>query len=193
MLIRSATLVDLNACLALDADSQTDHVWQMDQRRETGRIAVRFQIVRLPRVMRMAYPRPRDDLLSCWEKESLILVATEKPAVEYDKEWADTVEDQEPAPIFGYCQLDACAWQDSGWINHLIVDRRLRRRNVGTALLTASVAWGRHKKLGQLMIAVQTKNYPAISFCEKHGFAFCGFHDQYFPNRDIALFFALRI
>ena len=61
MLIRPATLADLNTCLALEADSQTDHVWQMDQRRENEGLAVRFQTVRLPRVMRVAYPRPRDD------------------------------------------------------------------------------------------------------------------------------------
>ena len=62
MLIRSAQLSDLNACLALDPNSQTDHVWQMDAREEADGRVVRFHTVRLPRVMRVAYPRQRDDL-----------------------------------------------------------------------------------------------------------------------------------
>ena len=104
MLLRVATLADLNPCLALDADSQTDHVWQMDKREIGGMIAVRFQAVRLPRAMRVAYPRRRDDLLSCWESGSLILVASDKAAV--DAETAEYVEAQEvEAPqVYAYCQ-----------------------------------------------------------------------------------------
>jgi hypothetical protein len=40
---------------------------------------------------------------------------------------------------------------------------------------------------------MQTKNYPAISFCQKHGMTFCGFNDRHFANQDIALFFALAL
>jgi GNAT superfamily N-acetyltransferase len=193
MLIRLATLDDLESCLELDADSQTDHVWQMEQRHDNGRISVRFHAIRLPRVMRVAYPRPRDDLLSCVERGSMVLVATERAADDQDEDWLSEEGAQPPSRIYGYCQLDAAPWQAIGWIGHLIVDRQLRRQSIGTALLTACIAWGRHRRLGQLMVAIQTKNYPAISFCEKHGFSFSGFNDQYFPNRDIALFFSLKI
>ena len=60
-------------------------------------------------------------------------------------------------------------------------------------MLKAAQAWGQQEGLKRLMVAVQTKNYPGISFCEKHGFVFCGFNDHYFVNRDIALFFSLKI
>jgi GNAT superfamily N-acetyltransferase len=193
MLIRLATQADVEACLALDADSQTDHVWQMDQRKEGDGTVVRFQTVRLPRIMRVAYPRSRDDLLACLEIGSTILVATDKPAPEPEGEEIELAEALEPPQIYGFCQLDSLAWQRTCWISHLAVDRRMRRRDIGSALVQASVAWGRHHKFERLMIAVQTKNYPGISFCEKRGFTFCGFNDQYFPNRDIALFFSLRI
>jgi GNAT superfamily N-acetyltransferase len=194
MLIRQAVLADLNGCLAVDADSQTDHVWQMDERTENASIAIRFHTIRLPRVMRVTYPRGRDDLLSCWENGSTILVASDKPTPASDTEWTEADQESPAVPrIFAYCQLDICHWQKVGWVNHLIVDRRLRRRGIGTVLLRTSIAWGKQHRLERLMIAIQTKNYPAISFCEKHGFSFCGFNDHYFPNRDIALFFALRI
>jgi GNAT superfamily N-acetyltransferase len=191
MLIRSAVLSDLNTCLALDANSQTDHVWQMDAREEHGATVIRFYTVRLPRVMYVTYPRQRRDLLSCWQGEATVLVATNAPAVEQVADQLDL--DVGLAPVFGYCQLDVSSWQRVGWISHLVVDRPFRRHGIGTALLHASVAWGREKGLQRLMIAVQTKNYPGISFCEKLGFTFCGFNDHYFVNRDIALFFSLKI
>jgi GNAT superfamily N-acetyltransferase len=193
MLLRAATLGDLDACLALDADSQTDHVWQMDERRENGGIAIRFRTVRLPRVMRVAYPRRRDDLVSCWENGSLVLVTSDGPANDEEADPAADVPDREPPRVYAYCQLDASTWQRTGWISHLIVDRGQRRQGIGTAMLKASVLWGRKNRLQRLMLALQTKNYPGIRFCEKHGFVFSGFNDHYYPNRDIALFFSLRI
>ena len=193
MLLRAATLEDLDACIALDADSQTDHVWQMDERRENGGILIRFQTVRLPRVMRVAYPRWRDDLVSCWENGSLVLVASDNPAGDEVGDLAADAQDDEPPRVYAYCQLDASAWQKTGWISHLIVDRHQRRQGIGTAMLKAGVLWGRKNRLQRLMVALQTKNYPGIRFCEKHGCVFSGFNDHYYPNRDIALFFSLRI
>jgi len=184
LLLRSAVLADLGACLELDADSQTDHVWQMDEREENGGRVVRFQTVRLPRVMHVSYPRQRDDLLAAWEGKATVLVTADRREDE---------ETAEPPHILAYCQLDACAWQDAGWISHLIIDRPHRRKGIATAMLQASVLWARKEGLSRLLMSVQTKNYPAICFCEKNGFAFCGFNDRYYQNRDIALFFALRI
>ncbi len=184
MLIRPAQLTDLNDCLTLHANSQTEHVWQMEEREEHDSIAIRFQQVRLPRVMRVTYPRRRDDLLSCWENGALVFVAADRPIA---------TAEEEPDTIYGYCQLDVCSWQQAGWISHLIIDRRVRRNGLGTALLKTAAAAGKKAGLQRLMIAVQTKNYPGISFCEKHGFSFCGYNDYYFVNRDIALFFALKI
>jgi ribosomal protein S18 acetylase RimI-like enzyme len=192
MLIRSALLYDLQACLALDANSQTDHVWQMDAREEGDSRAIHFHTVRLPRVMRVAYPRQRDDLLACWDNGSSVLVASDRRADASAVDWDETGGDEMPR-VFGYCQLDPFPWQQAGWISHLIVDRPFRRRGIGTAMITASKAWGQQQGLQRLMIAVQTKNYPGISFCEKQGFVFCGFNDHYFVNRDIALFFSLKI
>ena len=194
MLIRSAVLTDLNACLALDANSQTDHVWQMDARDEAEGKVIHFHTVRLPRVMRVVYPRQRDDLLACWQDSSTVLVASDRRTEEIEIEGPDETEETEDLPrVFAYCQLDAAAWQKTGWIEHLIVDRPARRRGIGSAMITAAKTWAKQQDLKRLMIAVQTKNYPGISFCEKQGFVFCGFNDHYFLNRDIALFFSLKI
>jgi len=198
MLLRAADLIDLGACLVLDADSQTDHVWQMDEREENGGRAVRFQTVRLPRVMHVSYPRDRDDLLAAWEGGSTVLVTVERSAGERAGLHEEGLPDAEPPDealphILAYCQLDACAWQGAGWISHLIVDRPHRRRGIATAMLQACRLWARKEGLQRLMVSVQTKNYPAICFCEKNGLAFCGYNDRYYENRDIALFFTLWV
>jgi ribosomal protein S18 acetylase RimI-like enzyme len=41
-----------------------------------------------------------------------------------------------------------------------------------------------------MTLEIQTKNHPAISFAQKHGFQFCGYNERYYPNGDIALFFS---
>jgi GNAT superfamily N-acetyltransferase len=156
-------------------------------------MVVRFQTIRLPRVMRVSYPRRRDDLLSCWENGSTVLVTSDKRVVDTDQEQTTSVSNTRPASIYAYCQLDACTWQQAGWISHLIVDRRYRRMGIGRAMVRASILWGKNLGLRRLMVALQTKNYPGICFCEKHGFVFSGFNDHYYINGDIALFFTLRI
>ena len=193
MLLRAATLADLDACISLNADSQTDHVWQMEEREENGGILVRFQTVRLPRAMHVTYPRRRDDLASCWESGSFVLVTSDKPAVAEREQGGSLSQEEELPRVYAYCQLDALAWQGTGWISHLIVDRPHRRTGIGAAMLRAGILWGRNRGLKRLMAAVQTKNYPGIRFCQKFGFVFSGFNDHYYPNRDIALFFSLRI
>jgi ribosomal protein S18 acetylase RimI-like enzyme len=52
------------------------------------------------------------------------------------------------------------------------------------------VQWARERNLSRLMLDLQTKNYPAISFVQKHGFQFCGYNERYYSNGDIALFFS---
>jgi GNAT superfamily N-acetyltransferase len=192
MLLRSAEQTDMEACLALDADSQTDHVWQMDEREENGGRVIRFQTVRLPRVMHVAYPRCRDDLLAAWEGGATVLVTADRRADELEDEPGMDQEAELPR-VLAYCQLDACAWQGAGWISQLIVDRPHRRRGIATAMVQASKLWARKEGLQRLLVAVQTKNYPAICFYEKSGFKFCGFNDRYYENRDIALFFTLWV
>lgn len=172
LVIRPAELADLDLCLALDPSYSTDFVWQMDLHGEDSQKAVTFRAVKLPRSMRVAYPRDRNQLLAGWKRCDGFLVACQAER------------------IVGYAALSAHAAEGAVWTSDLIVERTLRRRGVGTALLSAAGEWARGRSLHQLLIEAQTKNYPAICFCEKQGLAFCGFNDHYYANQDIAVFFA---
>lgn len=172
VIVRPAILGDLEACLALDNSFTTDYVWQMEGKEKEGEVSITFRTVRLPRTMRVSYPRDNDHLLHNWRKEECFLVADEGGVVR------------------GYIDMTVQAWHMTGWINNLVVTKSSRRRGIGSALLKAAVRWGCEQGLKQVVAETQTKNYPAICFYQKNGFAFCGFSDRYYINQDIALFFA---
>jgi ribosomal protein S18 acetylase RimI-like enzyme len=176
MIIRPADLPDFNACIEIDPSFQTDYVWQMEEREDGDAILIAFRTAHLPRTMRVAYPRTRDSLAEDWGQGGCVLIA-----------------ETESGETLGFLSMMPQGWHDTGWIHHLIVDHRYRRQGVGSALLGAAAQWARECELVKLTVGVQTKNYPAICFFQKHGFAFCGFNDRYYTNQDIALFFALSL
>ena len=173
--VRAALPLDLPHCLAIDPGYTTDHVWQMDSRSQAGQIAVAFRTVRLPREMRVAYPRDARALSAGWQACDAMLVA------------------EDAGGIVGYAALSQRAPQATAWLHDLLGARAVGRTGVCSALLAAAARWGQARSLRWLVLEVQTKNYPAISFCQQHGLTFCGFNDRYFANQDIALFFAQRL
>jgi GNAT superfamily N-acetyltransferase len=175
MIVRPVELTDLNACLALEHSYVTNYVWQMEESEEAGKVTVVFRTARLPRSMRVKYPKDYDNLLESWQQGECFLVA------------------EEDGEVYGYLDMSVQSWHLTGWVDHLAVAKSYRRQGIGTALLKKAAEWSRQRGLKRLMLEIQTKNYPAICFCQKNGFAFCGFNDRYYTNQDIALFFARNI
>lgn len=175
MNIRSAQVRDLDACLALDESFETEYVWQMDTTRANGSIQLGFRTTRLPRAMKVPINAPRDYIADHFEQGECVLVAEEYPR------------------IVGYVDATLDPAQRVVWIQSLVVASDQRRQKIGTRLLQLTMEWARDKKLRAVMAGISTKNYPASTFLQKQGFAFCGFNDQYYHNRDIALFFSCTI
>lgn len=173
--IRPATAEDIPLLVALDHDYVSDYVWQMDvQQAEDGQlplVGVNFRQVRLPRSVKVDYPRTRSSFLETWMSRSGILVAL--------------LQDQ---PI-GYCGLMLELTPQTVWMTDLAVMRRARRQGVGSALVLAGLEWSHQHGCQRLVLEMQPKNYPAICLAQKLGFDFCGYVDRYFSNQDIALFF----
>jgi len=175
MIIRPAELTDLKACLEIAHSYVTDHVWQMEESEGKGQVTVIFRTARLPRSMRVSYPKDYDNLLASWRRGECFLVA------------------EEDGVVRGYLDMSVQSWHLTAWVDNLAVAQDHRRQGIGTTLLKKAAEWARQRGLGRLMLEIQTKNYPAICFCQKNGLAFCGFNDRYYTNQDIALFFARSI
>jgi len=171
--VRPAASADLPHLTALDHGYSTDYVWQMDAREENEQTSITFRTVRLPRSMRVAFPRDSQQLLEAWNRRVCFLVA------------------EEAGLLKGYLHLTLAAAPETGWIADFAVDRRFRRSGVGSVLLASAAHWARQNNLGRLIVETQSKNYPAICFAQKHGMAFCGYNDRYYPNQDVALFFGM--
>lgn len=171
--VRPAASADLPPLTALDHGYSTDTVWQMDAREESGQTSITFRTVRLPRSMRVAFPRDSQQLLEAWNRRVCFLVA------------------EEAGLLKGYLNLTLAAAPETGWVADFAVDRRFRRSGVGSVLLASATHWARQNHLRRLVLETQSKNYPAICFAQKHGMAFCGYNDRYYPNQDVALFFGM--
>lgn len=175
MRVRPAGPEDLEACAALNHSYITDRVWQMDARGRSESITVTFRVVRLPRETRFDYPLWGESLLAGWRRRDGFLVAEEDECIR------------------GYVTLTSQAEHGIAWIGDLVVDRHLRRRGIGTALLQAAATWGRDQGLVRLVAEMQTKNYPATQFYQSRGLTFCGYNDHCWPGQDIALFFGASL
>jgi ribosomal protein S18 acetylase RimI-like enzyme len=144
----------------------------MEIQSEEGQVGVNFRQIRLPRSVRVEYPRPADRLEHDWTQRAGLLVAL-----------------LEEAPV-GYISLLLNIAPLTAWATDLVVVRRLRRQGIGSALALAAQEWGEAHDCRRLVLEMQPKNYPAISMAQKLGFDFCGYNDRFYANHDIALFFA---
>jgi GNAT superfamily N-acetyltransferase len=171
--VRPAVADDIPTLTSLDHHYTSDHVWQFDfQRdREIDQITANFRKVRLPRAVRVDYPRSPRNLVEEWTSRDGLLVAI-----------------YEDTPV-GYISLITDLPTNTTWVTDLIVERRLRRKGVGSALLLAALEWADHMDCLRLVLEMQLKNHPAIMLALKLGFEFCGYMNHYYKNHETGIFF----
>jgi GNAT superfamily N-acetyltransferase len=173
--IRSAVSTDIADLIDMDHSFSTDHVWQMGYTTDAEEVAVAFREVRLPRPMRVDYPRNPDRLADEWTRKQIFLVA-----------------EHEGRPV-GYLTLSQPPALSSAWISDLVVEVAHRRQGIATHLVDRVRAWCREQGLSRLFMEMQIKNYPAICLARKLGFEFSGYSDHHYLDQEIAIFFSLEI
>ncbi|MGB9641170.1 MAG: GNAT family N-acetyltransferase [Anaerolineales bacterium] len=174
--VRPSVAADLDQILAIEAHYTTQYAWQIElQKDEDGLITAFFRQNRLPRSIRVEYPRTKEIMIADWSRCDGILVGL--------------MEEN----IIGYIVLSLQKAPQTSWVTDLVVHRRVRRQGVGGVLLLAAQDWSRTKGANRMVLEMQSKNYPAIQMAKKFGFDFCGFQDLYYHNRDLALFFCRSI
>lgn len=177
--VRAATVEDVSAMNALDVSYETDYVWQIDLRGdETGAIQVGLRTARLPRLMKVNYPRHSGQL---------------QAALRWDTDFGLLLSAELLGDVCGYALMRFDMGRSAAWIIELAVGRAWRRRGIGSVLLHSAYAHAQERGVRALSVETQTKNYPAISFCQKNGLVFCGYNDLYYANGDIALFFGQNV
>lgn len=173
--IRAMEPADLQAISEIDHSYHTEYVWQMEMIREGDRSGVTFKEVRLPRAMKVEYPRmPWDDLAQA--KEGV-------------QAYISTVSNE----IGGYIRLDSRQAGGGVWIKDIAVRRRFRRQGIASAMIVRAENYALENGYRRIFLEMQSKNHPGISLAAKLGFEFSGFADQFYANQDIAVFFARRI
>ncbi|MFN2143937.1 MAG: GNAT family N-acetyltransferase [Anaerolineales bacterium] len=173
--IRPMINADLPVLTMMDHSYGTDYVWQMHLNMDEHEIGVKFAELKLPRTMRVDYPWPDTRL-----EESL-------------QQWDGVMVAVVEGKSVGYLTLVKDEAKREARVMDLVVNRRLRRRQVGSTLLQAASVWMSQQGIAKMRLEMQSKNHPAICMANYLGYEFSGFADQYFPNRDIALFFSRRI
>jgi GNAT superfamily N-acetyltransferase len=174
--VRPAAETDIPHLVALDHSYASDHVWRMELTQEGRSLGALFREERLPRAVRVEYPRPVQALSQDWQGRSGLLVA---------------LLAGEPV---GYASLALQRLANSALVTDLVVIPRLRRQGIGTALILAALDWtARQRTTGQrlnrLILEMQPKNHPAVCFAQVLGFEFAGYVEAYYPNQDLALLF----
>lgn len=198
--IRIAQEDDLPELLALDDSYTTTHTWQVEAvRGEPGlapvslnrnltlgdsSLSVTFRPVKLPRARKVIGPIAtslRDgnegvniSRLQSWGSADVVLVA------------------QQGSKLCGYLVLTVVPGSGIGWVGALVVAISMRRQGIGQMLVAAARRWARYgqgQKVRAFMLEVPVKNYPAVAFCRKEFFNFCGYTDYSFSNGETVLLF----
>ena len=170
--IRSALATDIQRLVGFAHTCESDYVWQLDLQKEDGQIAVSLREVRLPRPVKVQYPRDHFSLADEWKKHARTFVAVSPDGV----------------PV-GYIRLLEQVAAASVWVLDIVVAAEARRNGVATALLQSIETWALQHQNRQIFVEMSSKNHPAISLVRKEGFEFSGYNDHYYATQDVALFF----
>lgn len=174
--IRDAVPQDVSGCLQLDHNYETEIVWQVHLREDVGERTITFRETRLPRLMDVTYPKNEGRLKQALSPTQCFLVATDQSN-----------------KAMGYLVMLADSTHGQASIRDVVVTSDYRRRGLGLRLMTIAQHWAREHGLNRITAITQTKNHPGIGLCQRAGFIFCGYNDQYFTNQDIAVFFCLSL
>jgi len=168
--IRPATATDIKTLMTLEHSSESDYVWQLDVRREPSQVEASLREVRLPRSVPLIYPRSIEKLPDEWmETRMLVALVEDKPAA--------------------YLRMTDRLVPNTVWITDLVVGRQNRRKGIGSALVMGAHAWAEQMGNRRAVLEMQSKNSAAVRLAQKLGYEFCGYNDQYYVTRDVALFF----
>jgi GNAT superfamily N-acetyltransferase len=90
------------------------------------------------------------------------------------------------------------AWNETGYLVELAVDKGAQRQGVGKALISEFTKLAKQHRLRAIIVETQPDNRDGMDFYMANGFRLCGFNDRYYTNHpksshDLAVFFSLDL
>ena len=175
MLVRAVRDDDWEGCLEIDTSYETEFAWQMDEVHSGKEWHVSFREIHLPRTLRIESGISSEHLLKSWQNRDQFWVA---------------IEHRE---VIGYLGLDVDMARYQARVMDLAVAPQHRRQGAASGSLPAPRNGASASTSTNSSLCAHSRPIPAISFANKHRFAFCGFQDSYWPGQEVALFFRQRV
>lgn len=100
---------------------------------------------------------------------------------------------EEENRVIGFSSISLEKWNNSTWVNQIVVAPKFRRKGYASKMIRKMVAWAKKKDIRVVLVESQIGNVAATNFCIKNGFRICGYNDRYYTNQptdtnEIALF-----
>ncbi len=171
--IRPAVSSDIAALEKFDHTSETTHVWRVDGSVSKEHISTELIEIRLPRVLRLNYPRRAESLKDTWTRHLLFLVARCE------------------GNLVGYLTLDEDNDRLSAVVRDLVVTAPMRRQGIATALILAAQDWVKKRGMTRFVLELPAKNHATIELARKLRFGYAGMMDNYYANGEMALFYVV--
>ena len=177
---------DLPALLHIDATFTSDGI--LDVEKTTHGLEVGWRLVERP----LDPPFDRRDAYNLCAKDLREIAAR----LERDDTLLLVAEDA--GRVVALLDLEARAWNHTGWLWTLYVDLAFRGRGIGRRLLARAARWCYEQGLRAIIIETQTNNINACRFYARMGCFLTGINDTYYSNSDleqgeVALFWAYPI
>ncbi len=169
--IRPTCESDLPMLMLLDHGGQTQAVWQIERTQEVRRQGGVLCLLRLPRPVRLEYPRSVAELPQRWTGYLLMLTAL--------------FQDQPVAYVALRVRDDPAVL----WVEELVTRSDVRRQGIATALLLACRSWALQNGRQVLALEISARNAPMMELAERLGYRFSGYREGYLPNQESAVFF----
>ena len=100
---------------------------------------------------------------------------------------------EEENRLIGFSSISLEKWNNSAWVNQIIVEPKFRRKGYTSKMISKMVAWAKKKNVRVALVESQIGNVAATNFYIKNEFRICGYNDRYYTNQptdtnEIALF-----
>ncbi|MBB6370850.1 GNAT family N-acetyltransferase [Chryseobacterium shigense] len=100
----------------------------------------------------------------------------------------------EDEKLLGWIICEHRTWNNSFYIENILVSENVRRQGAGARLIKSAVREARTLNCRLIELETQNTNYPAIQFYRKMGFAITGLNTRLYENtEETALFMTLDL